>query len=330
MPKLEKVLEQLSTSVVSQKNDTLPSDPEPEDDGDKQDEEMAVEEKKQAEPIEEELVVKPPVKEVKKEPKKLAAGKKKAPVKVKEEIQVDQVPEVEAEPEIEEPEKPEEKKLEENTVSRGGRKIKKRGFEEEEPAAVAAKKPAVEKVKAEKQVADSTTNAKKATKQKAQQNDVSPESVLDNVDPRKKDLLIVECQMCASNHEIKMCLSLEKADTKKCLEYLEELKKIVPNATAFMLKKNPNCVETIKRLKRYVGNSTNWNLNPLELAEFQTNAGRIRKYAEEIYEIFKQKFDPTEERFYNAFTKIVADFEEKSKPLSEDVMAALCFDEELP
>jgi hypothetical protein len=254
--------------------------------------------------------VKPPTKSTNKNANKPTAKNKEAPIP--EDMDVEVPMEIKTELEVEDPKPAEEEKSEDTTV-RG--KSKKRSHEAEKPA---AKKQAVEKP-----VVESTTNEKEVEVLEV------PVTVLDEVRPRKEDLLNIEYQLCVNNNEIMKSLCLEKADPKKCLEHMDQLKLIIPKVTALMLKKNPQCVKTIKRLRNYVGNCDDWNQTTEELAEFQKQSAEIQKSAKEIYEIFKQQFESTGGTFADAFVQIVAEFKKRCELMSDHDVAALCFEEEL-
>ncbi len=85
--------------------------------------------------------------------------------------------------------------------------------------------------------------------------------------------------------DIKSSLQLSSADTSKCISVLERYKNL--EVTALMLKKNPQVAETVKRLRRYVGNTREWNFTDEQRLEFNENAVKIRKLADNIYRNFK-------------------------------------------
>lgn len=151
------------------------------------------------------------------------------------------------------------------------------------------------------------------------------------VDPRKTELLRTELKLWSSILDIKKSLSLEKANTRTCIQLLETLKNLTPNITQLMLKKHPNCVEVIRRLKRYVGNTPNWGMNEEEVKEFSASATKIRDIAADIYEEFKRKFNFTSENksFWEKFTNIVTDFESLTQDQTENFVSDLCFEEEI-
>lgn len=98
-------------------------------------------------------------------------------------------------------------------------------------------------------------------------------------------LIQIEKDILQYDLDIKSSLQLSAADPTKCINVLENYKKL--SITALMLKKNPNVVETIKRLRRYVGNMKNWNFTDEQRVEFDQKAQKVRTLSDNIYNNFK-------------------------------------------
>jgi hypothetical protein len=110
-------------------------------------------------------------------------------------------------------------------------------------------------------------------------------------DPARKEFLMTQFEMIKTVQDVKLGLGLEEADVDRSLELLQTLQeKVVPNITKLMLLKYPNTVSTVKKLRNYIGNVASWNLEEVQLAEFQEKAKQIREVADEIYNSFKVYF----------------------------------------
>jgi hypothetical protein len=156
-------------------------------------------------------------------------------------------------------------------------------------------------------------------------------ATLQNIDDEKFPLLELEWKIFQTMENIKSNLSLEKADTQKCLNLLDEIVRVVPDLTQLMLKKNPNFVDMVKRLRRYVGNVPQWKLSKKDKDKFDTDATEIRDMASNIYQEIKDKFQYDEAiPFWQSFTKIVTSFNQRVTKCDKEFLTKLCFDEELP
>jgi Lens epithelium-derived growth factor (LEDGF)/PWWP domain len=128
-------------------------------------------------------------------------------------------------------------------------------------------------------------NLSAESKAKIAKTETSPAGESDGISAK---ILQIECQLVDLDYHIKSSVALDLADPDRCIELLDEYKKLA--LTPLMLKKNPQCVETIKRLRRYVGNYKSWNMNDEEKREFCVKAEKVRKSSEEIYTKFKKLF----------------------------------------
>lgn len=107
-------------------------------------------------------------------------------------------------------------------------------------------------------------------------------------DPERKNFLTTQFELMKIVQEVKLHLGLEQADVDRSLELLKILQEsIVPNLTKLMLLKYPNTVITVKKLRNYIGNVSSWNLEEVQLVDFQEKAKLIRDISEEIYSSFK-------------------------------------------
>lgn len=197
------------------------------------------------------------------------------------------------------------------------------------------------------------TTARNAMKLKAQleSGEILPEQVKDSLDfnvnvPEDEKRLLakdgavhrktyklrwlrIEAQLLQLDAQIKSNLGLDRANTDKCLEAMDEI--LALPIDPLMLKKHPHIVETVKRLRRYIGNLADWKLSKEEEAIFKQKAEQIRQKAEHIYNKFKAMFTiPEGQSFWQSFSDQVDHFKELTKDMSEEKMFSLMSDPACP
>ncbi|XP_020292586.1 PC4 and SFRS1-interacting protein isoform X1 [Pseudomyrmex gracilis] len=141
--------------------------------------------------------------------------------------------------------------------------------------------------------------------------------------------LRIEAQLLQLDAQIKSSLGLDRADTDRCLEAMDNI--LALSIDPLMLKKHPHIVETVKRLRRYVGNLGEWKLSEEEGAVFKQKAEQIRQKAEHIYNKFKAMFTiPEGQSFWQSFSNQVVHFKELTKNMSEEKVFSLMSDPAAP
>ena len=136
-----------------------------------------------------------------------------------------------------------------------------------------------------------------------------------------------EAHLLELDAQIRSSLSLAKADTRRCLQLMEDM--LAVNIDPLMLKKHPNIVETVKKLQRYIGNTSKWDLTEDEMEKFNTSCEQIRLKASHMYHKFKKLFAvPNNTSFWDVFHQEVERFNEAVKHLSRDKVYALVVDPE--
>ncbi|KAG7201569.1 hypothetical protein KM043_004315 [Ampulex compressa] len=137
--------------------------------------------------------------------------------------------------------------------------------------------------------------------------------------------LRIEAQLLQLDAQIKSNLGLDRANTDKCLQAMDDM--LALSIDPLMLKKHPHIVETVKRLRRYIGNLTDWKLNEEEEAAFKQKAEQIRQKAEHIYNKFKAMFTiPEGQSFWQSFSDQVVHFKELTKDMPEEKVFSLMSD----
>ncbi|KAG8042386.1 hypothetical protein G9C98_005020 [Cotesia typhae] len=137
--------------------------------------------------------------------------------------------------------------------------------------------------------------------------------------------LRTESQLVELNNQIKSYLSLEQADTEKCLRAMDDVLGLTIDS--LMLKKHSNVVETVKRLRRYIGNLSEWSLSEEAVKNFKQKAQQIREKAEEMYNKFKVLFIiPDDQSFWQTFSEQVTQFKEVTKNMPEPTIFGLLVD----
>ncbi|KAG5896441.1 hypothetical protein JTB14_022520 [Gonioctena quinquepunctata] len=140
------------------------------------------------------------------------------------------------------------------------------------------------------------------------------------------DRLKMEADLVNLDAKIKNCLGLDKADPKEAIGYLEQMCEI--NFDDVMLKKHLHIVEMVRRLRKYVGNTKEWNMSEESLAEFSSQAEKVRAMAENAYAKFKNvvKLPDNSSSFFEGFTELVAHFRKDCKDLdlTEAEVFVLC------
>ncbi|CAL1688432.1 unnamed protein product [Lasius platythorax] len=191
--------------------------------------------------------------------------------------------------------------------------------------------------------------ARKAMKLKAQleSGEVLPEHVKDSLDfnvsvPEDEKRLLtkdgavhrktyklrwlrIEAQLLQLDAQIKSNLGLDRANTDKCLQAMDDI--LALSIDPLMLKKHPHIVETVKRLRRYIGNLGEWKLTEEEGAIFKQKAEQIRQKAEHIYNKYKAMFTiPEGQSFWQSFSSQVGHFKELTKNMPEEKVFSLMSD----
>ncbi|KAH0953673.1 hypothetical protein HN011_005098 [Eciton burchellii] len=141
--------------------------------------------------------------------------------------------------------------------------------------------------------------------------------------------LRTEAQLLQLDAQIKSNLGLDRANTDKCLQAMDDI--LALSIDPLMLKKHPHIVETVKRLRRYIGNLGEWKLSEEEGAIFKQKAEQIRQKAEHIYNKYKAMFTiPEGQSFWQSFSNQVVHFKELTKNMSEEKVFSLMSDPTCP
>lgn len=136
-----------------------------------------------------------------------------------------------------------------------------------------------------------------------------------------------EAHLLELDAQIRSSLSLIKADTRRCLQLMDDM--LAVNIDPLMLKKHPNIVETVKKLQRYIGNVSKWSLSEDETEKFNASCEQIRLKAGHMYHKFKKLFAvPNTTSFWEVFHKEVERFNLAVKHMSRDKVYALVVDPE--
>lgn len=137
--------------------------------------------------------------------------------------------------------------------------------------------------------------------------------------------LRIEAQLLQLDAQIKSNLGLDRANTDKCLQAMDDI--LALSIDPLMLKKHPHIVETVKRLRRYIGNLGEWKLTAEEGAIFKQKAEQIRQKAEHIYNKYKAMFTiPEGQSFWQSFSNQVVHFKELTKNMPEEKVFSLMSD----
>ncbi|XP_011640852.1 PC4 and SFRS1-interacting protein isoform X1 [Pogonomyrmex barbatus] len=137
--------------------------------------------------------------------------------------------------------------------------------------------------------------------------------------------LRIEAQLLQLDAQIKSNLGLDRANTDKCLQAMDEI--LALSIDPLMLKKHPHIVETVKRLRRYIGNLGEWKLSEEEGAIFKQKAEQIRQKAEHIYNKYKVMFTiPEGQSFWQSFSDQVVHFKKLTKDMPEEKVFSLMSD----
>ncbi|XP_011703359.1 PREDICTED: PC4 and SFRS1-interacting protein isoform X2 [Wasmannia auropunctata] len=137
--------------------------------------------------------------------------------------------------------------------------------------------------------------------------------------------LRIEAQLLQLDAQIKSNLGLDRANTDKCLQAMDEI--LALPIDPLMLKKHPHIVETVKRLRRYIGNLGEWKLSEAEGAVFKQKAEQIRQKAEHIYNKYKAMFTiPEGQSFWQSFSDQVVHFKKLTKDMPEEKVFSLMSD----
>lgn len=183
------------------------------------------------------------------------------------------------------PDEPSETKENDEKVSRSGRKIKEKKMNNDEMDPDEVFTPPRKRLKVEE-----VKQMKPPLNDSSVINDFCLSKMHILQDPDRKNFLTTQYELMKVVQEVKLHLGLEQADVDRSLELLKILQEtIVPNLTKLMLLKYPNTVITVKKLRNYIGNVSSWNMEEVQLVEFQEKAKLIREIAEEIYSSFKVK-----------------------------------------
>ncbi|XP_071581168.1 PC4 and SFRS1-interacting protein isoform X1 [Temnothorax nylanderi] len=137
--------------------------------------------------------------------------------------------------------------------------------------------------------------------------------------------LRIEAQLLQLDAQIKSNLGLDRANTDKCLQAMDEI--LALPIDPLMLKKHPHIVETVKRLRRYIGNLGEWKLSEEEGTIFKQKAEQIRQKAEHIYNKYKAMFTiPEGQSFWQSFSDQVVHFKKLTKDMPEEKVFSLMSD----
>ncbi|KYN08852.1 PREDICTED: PC4 and SFRS1-interacting protein [Trachymyrmex cornetzi] len=137
--------------------------------------------------------------------------------------------------------------------------------------------------------------------------------------------LRIEAQLLQLDAQIKSNLGLDRANTDKCLQAMDEILSL--SIDPLMLKKHPHIVETVKRLRRYIGNLGEWKLSEEEGTIFKQKAEQIRQKAEHIYNKYKAMFTiPEGQSFWQSFSDQVVHFKKLTKDMPEEKVFSLMSD----
>ncbi|KAL0107954.1 hypothetical protein PUN28_014897 [Cardiocondyla obscurior] len=137
--------------------------------------------------------------------------------------------------------------------------------------------------------------------------------------------LRIEAQLLQLDAQIKSNLGLDRANTDKCLQAMDEI--LALSIDPLMLKKHPHIVETVKRLRRYIGNLGEWKLSEEEGNIFKQKAEQIRQKAEHIYNKYKAMFTiPEGQSFWQSFSDQVIYFKNLTKDMPEEKVFSLMSD----
>lgn len=139
----------------------------------------------------------------------------------------------------------------------------------------------------------------------------------------RKEELKREGEFVEYSMALRRSLGLKKADADRCLEILEEFKKIEP--TELMLLRNADVVEAIRRMRRYIGNISEWDLSKEDEAAFMEKAEKIREECVGIYDSYKRIFNYTNNKpFWIEYEKRVKLFNGLTSKISKDQFYNLC------
>ncbi|XP_024893079.1 PC4 and SFRS1-interacting protein isoform X1 [Temnothorax curvispinosus] len=137
--------------------------------------------------------------------------------------------------------------------------------------------------------------------------------------------LRIEAQLLQLDAQIKSNLGLDRANTDKCLQAMDDI--LALPIDPLMLKKHPHIVETVKRLRRYIGNLGEWKLSEEEGTIFKQKAEQIRQKAEHIYNKYKAMFTiPEGQSFWQSFSDQVVHFKKLTKDMPEEKVFSLMSD----
>ncbi|XP_011875497.1 PREDICTED: PC4 and SFRS1-interacting protein [Vollenhovia emeryi] len=137
--------------------------------------------------------------------------------------------------------------------------------------------------------------------------------------------LRIEAQLLQLDAQIKSNLGLDRANTDKCLQAMDDI--LALPIDPLMLKKHPHIVETVKRLRRYIGNIGEWKLSEEDGIIFKQKAEQIRQKAEHIYNKYKAMFTiPEGQSFWQSFSDQVVHFKKLTKDMPEEKVFSLMSD----
>lgn len=142
---------------------------------------------------------------------------------------------------------------------------------------------------------------------------------------KQEEYLYTEREIVQLSMELRRCLGINQANTVRCIEILQELKKC--RFGRLMLLRNPDCVDCIRRMMRYIGNLGSWNLSAEAEEKFKVNAEIIRKDAAIIYKNFKKPFFTTRHDFWDMFCNLVEEYESVTKNIPISTCMKLSLEE---
>ncbi|XP_034947377.1 PC4 and SFRS1-interacting protein isoform X2 [Chelonus insularis] len=212
-------------------------------------------------------------------------------------------------------------------VSRSGRKIKPKRFadfsaDDEYELETTGRNRGKSKHEESNETAPTPSGRKKASIEQEDKKMMNKDSANQKF---KIKWLRTESQLLTLDGQIKSNLSLDQADTDKCLQAMDEMLGL--QIDPLTLKKHPHTVKTVKMLRRYIGNLAEWKLSEEEVIVFKQKAEQIRQKAEHIYNKFRALFTiPEDQSFWQSFSDQVDHFKEATKNMSEEKIFALMSD----
>lgn len=137
----------------------------------------------------------------------------------------------------------------------------------------------------------------------------------------RNEHLKTEATLLELDLNIRSALNIKKADTEKCIFYLDRLRDL--KLTALMLKKHPDVVTTMKKVRRYIGNVPK-AMSEEDERKFHKDAEIIRNKAEHIYNKFQNLFlVPSHRTFWDFFEEERERFDQNTKHMDSEEIVSL-------